>query len=109
MPHIRIRSMEDQQVATLSKTLTGPLAAAMQTSEDNFTFEKIATTFFEKGQSSEGTPFIEVLWFPRSQEVQDQAAQIITQQVQKLCTAEYVTVVFQVLAPTAYYENGTHF
>ncbi|MNK06306.1 hypothetical protein D3C87_242010 [compost metagenome] len=109
MPHIRMRGLKIEQVQTLSLELAAPLAEAMETDIDNFTFESVQTLFFSQGQENPGYPFVEVLWFARSQEVQDTCAKIITGKIQSLQAYEYVTVVFQVLNKNSYYENGKHF
>ncbi|WP_413288153.1 DUF1904 domain-containing protein [Bdellovibrio sp. HCB337] len=109
MPHIRFRALQSQQVRQLSQELSPVLASAIQTSEDNFTFELIQTQFFSQGQETTSYPFVEVLWFARSQDVQDRCALIITEKVKTLTKAEDVVVVFSTLEKTAYYENGKHF
>lgn len=109
MPHLRFRALDNSHVARLSETLPRTLAAVVQTPEDNFTLEKIATEFYWQGQGVPGTPFVEVLWFARSQEVQDKVAQVLTAEIKKLTGPVDVTVVFQVLATESYYENGEHF
>lgn len=109
MPHIRIRAVKKDHVCQLSQSLAPELAQVMNTAEDNFTFEFIATEFFSQGQPSASYPFVEVLWFARSQEVQDASARIITAKVKALTGVEDVVVVFQVLEKSSYYENGQHF
>lgn len=109
MPHIRFRSVKNEHVQQLSGVLVKELAQAMNTSEDNFTVESIATQFFQNGKEINSYPFVEVLCFPRPQEVQDVSARIITEKVKGLTQAEDVIVVFNLLSKTAYYENGTHF
>ncbi|WP_413557794.1 DUF1904 domain-containing protein [Bdellovibrio sp. HCB209] len=109
MPHLRFRGLKEDNVAELSNALTKELATTMETTEDNFSFELIGTTFFSKGQRGGAYPFVEVLWFQRSQEIQDAAARIITQKVKQLCPQDDVAVIFVPLAKNSYYENGTHF
>ncbi|WP_374078224.1 DUF1904 domain-containing protein [Bdellovibrio bacteriovorus] len=109
MPHIRMRALKADHVRQLSADLSKDLAQVMNTSEDNFTFEAVATQFFTQGQLTDSYPFVEVLWFERPQEVQDNCARILTDKVKALTGAEDVVVVFHVLAKTAYYENGRHF
>ncbi|MEK2644500.1 DUF1904 domain-containing protein [Bdellovibrio sp. BCCA] len=109
MPHIRMRAVKKDHVRQLSQNLAPELAQVMSTAEDNFTFECIATEFFFQGQATVSYPFVEVLWFARSQEVQDSSARIITDKVKALTGAEDVVVVFQVLEKSSYYENGQHF
>lgn len=81
----------------------------MNTASDNFTFELVQTQFFSAGAATESYPFIEVLWFARSQKVQDECAGIITRQLKQLGHYDDVVVVFQVLPKESYYENGVHF
>ncbi|WP_413569585.1 DUF1904 domain-containing protein [Bdellovibrio sp. HCB117] len=109
MPHIRMRAIKTEVVSQMSFELPKILAAEMSTSEDNFTFEAVATQFFNMGKADASYPFIEVLWFARSQEVQNRCAEIITKKVKEAMKCDDVVVVFQVLEKTAYYENGKHF
>ncbi len=109
MPHIRVRAVENKKIAELSKNLIPDLAKTIQTDVDNFTVESISTQFFVDGKEVSSYPFVEVLWFPRSQEIQDAAAKLITDQVRALTQAQDVIVIFTVLEKTAYYENGKHF
>ncbi|MFV8259557.1 DUF1904 domain-containing protein [Bdellovibrio bacteriovorus] len=109
MPHIRMRAVNKEHVQELSDSLARELAPAMKTAIDNFTFELVQTQFFSSGRETASYPFVEVLWFARSQEVQDECASIITRQIKEIGRYEDVVVVFQVLRQESYYENGTHF
>ena len=109
MPHIRMRAVTTEQAAALSSTLAQDLAQIIQTPVDNFTFELVETQFFENGAPSKAYPFIEVLWFARSQNVQDASARLITDKVKALIPEDDVVVVFTILKASAYYENGNHF
>jgi hypothetical protein len=81
----------------------------MNTSVDNFTFERVETVYYSEGRVVDSFPFVEVLWFARSQAIQDQCAQIITERVKALVPSLDVVVVFMVLPKESYYENGLHF
>ena len=109
MPHLRFRALDSKHVASLSIALPKSLAVVMQTSEDNFTFESITTDYFENGQSIRSYPFIEVHWFARSQQIQNQSSRIITDNVKELGAATDVVVVFYAIDKATYYENGKHF
>lgn len=109
MPHIRFRALKEDQVRQLSTDLCPALASVIQTSEDNFSFELVGTQFFTQGKLVESYPLVEVLWFARTQEIQDQCARLITEKVKAMTNAEDVVVVFSVLEKSAYYENGKHF
>jgi hypothetical protein len=109
MPHIRFRALKEECSRALSDTLVAPLAQAMNTTEDNFTFEHIGTRFFYRGKETESYPFVEVLWFARSRDIQRKAAAIITDHVRAATKAKDVVVVFQALPEADYFENGEHF
>ncbi len=109
MPHIRFRAVQSEHIQELSKVLCKDLAQAMNTSEDNFTIENVATQFYAQGNVVESYPFVEVLLFSRPQAVQDQCALIITNHLKKLGQYEDVVVIFVPLAQKDYYENGQHF
>lgn len=109
MPHVRMRSIKESDAAILSDSMVKDLAAIIQTSEDNFTFELVATKFFNKGTEVTSYPFIEVLWFERPQAIQDQCAKFITDKVKDLTRENDVVVVFLTLDKKSYYENGQHF
>jgi hypothetical protein len=110
MPHIRIRSLSQSQVESLSLNLCKELSVVMETSEDNFTIESQEALQYVSGKQLVATdPFIEVLWFDRGQIIQDKAAQTITESVRKISGFSTITVIFTPLAKTNYYENGKHF
>ena len=109
MPHVRVRSLSETAVATLSREIPKSLAPLMGTTEDNFTVELVATKFFAAGGPVEGDPMLEVLWFDRGQEVQDRCASELTKLVKPHTKSQYIAVVFSALPKTAYYENGNHF
>ena len=108
MPHLRMRAIKSEHVQALSETLLPELAQAINTDEENFTFERIETQFFVKGTATSSYPMIEVLWFPRPQEVQDKVATLITNKVKSLINDD-VIVIFTKLEKESYYENGKHF
>jgi phenylpyruvate tautomerase PptA (4-oxalocrotonate tautomerase family) len=110
MPHLRIRALSDSAMKDLSLSLPQELAKILNTPEDNFTIEKIATTFYHQGQAVlEADPMIEFLWFERGVEVRDAAAQKVTELVRAHKKSEFITVVFVDLPKESYYENGVKF
>lgn len=119
MPHLRFRAVTENCVQTMSEELPGILAPVLKTSEDNFSFELVATTYFEKGSKTNSYPFIEFLWFDRGQEVQDKCAAILTEKVKTylassitektITTSSDVVIVFLNLAKNQYYENSQSF
>lgn len=112
MPHIRIRSLTEDAIQDLSISLPTELAKILNTPEDNFTVEKIATTFYRQGKplsDSEGDLMIEFLWFDRGATIRDAAAKKVTELVRPYTTSEYIAVVFTSLPQDHYYENGVKF
>jgi len=110
MPHFRFRAVEPQTVQNLSKPLTDSLQSLMNSPREDFTFEYIYTTFYAEGEVAAAYPFVEVLWFDRGQETQDQVAAIITRQVREVLGEDVnVAVIFTALKPNEYYDNGEHY
>lgn len=112
MPHLRIRALSESAVKDLSRTLPKELSKILNTSEDNFTVEKVATTFYRNGESvaeGQGDPMIEFLWFERGVDVRDAAAKKVTELVRPHTKSEYIAVVFFNLPKDQYYENGEKF
>lgn len=109
MPHIRFRAVEERHVKSLSASLRKPLADAVATTEDNFTFELIPSQFYFAGQPSPADPFVEVLWFSRPKEVQQKVADILTAQVKAETGSADVAVVFTSILQADYFWNGKPF
>lgn len=112
MPHLRIRSLNETAVKALSVTLPRELSKILNTPEDNFTVEKIATTFYRQGTAiteEQGDPMIEFLWFERGAEVRDAAAKKVTGLVRGHTASEYIAVVFINIPKDNYFENGKSF
>ena len=112
MPHLRIRALSDSAVKSLSVSLPSELAKILNTAEDNFTIEKVATTFYRQGDvlsEEQADPMVEFLWFDRGPEVRDRAAKKVTDMVRPLCRSEFIAVVFYDLPKESYYENGNSF
>ena len=65
------------------------------------------STFIYEGKEVEAPTLIEVAWFDRGQEVQDEVAECMMKHFGD--EAECLEVYFIPLQETAYYENGEHF
>jgi hypothetical protein len=113
MPHIRIRGLKQETVASLSRTLLHALASLCGNNETSYSLEWLPSTNYRDGQLVPSTPMVEVLWFPRNKETQQAVEACIrhaifaetrlTQQIEQLI------VMFIELEPQAYYRNGQHF
>lgn len=112
MPHLRIRGLSDSAVKELSRSLPKELAKVLNTAEDNFTVEKIMTTFYQNGEAVKeelAEPMIEFLWFDRGLEVRKAAAKKVTELVQAHTQSKFIAVVFVSLPKDHYFENCVHF
>jgi hypothetical protein len=108
MPHLIIRGVSVEQVKTISTSLVQELADLCSCGTDNFTLEMVQSTYVFNGSEVPGYPFIEVKWFERGLEIQDQFANIITKNIQALGIPE-VEVAFSTFQESAYYLNGKSF
>ncbi|TGV30850.1 DUF1904 family protein [Mesorhizobium sp. M00.F.Ca.ET.186.01.1.1] len=108
MPHLIVRGIQAEQMATSSEPLTEELAALCQCGTDNFTIECLQTTAVFGGKAVESFPFIEIGWFERGQETRDQFARIVTRHVLSLGIPE-VEMAFVPYQKESYYANGEHF
>lgn len=94
----------------LSRTLPKELAKVLNTAENNFTVERVATTFYRDGEEhKDADPMIEFLWFDRGADIRKAAAKKVTELVQIHSHSKYIAVVFVNLPKDHYFENGKHF
>jgi hypothetical protein len=108
MPLLIIRGVSVDQVKTISTSLVQELADLCSCGTDNFTLEIVKSTYVFDGNEVSGYPLIEVKWFERGLEIQDQFANIITKNIQALGISE-VEVAFSTFQESAYYLNGKSF
>jgi phenylpyruvate tautomerase PptA (4-oxalocrotonate tautomerase family) len=112
MPHLRIRALKESAVQELSVSLPQELSKILNTAEDNFTIERIGTTFYRNGTvvaENEADPMLEFLWFDRGAEVRKLAAQKVTELIRPHTKSEYISVVFIDIPKENYFENGVSF
>ncbi len=108
MPQIKMRGIETEIVRELSRQLIDELAVITESPRDDFTLEVIHSTFVMDGDFAPSYPFVEIAWFDRGQEIQNQVAQAISRLVNDAgCSS--VDIMFTVLEKLRYYENGEHF
>lgn len=107
MPMLRIRGIEEIQVKKGSQALVDDLSRIVGCPRDYFTLELVTSVYIMDGERTPQQPIIEVLWFDRGQEVQDQAAKAITDHLRG--DLESLEVFFIPLQEKNYYENGEHF
>ncbi|BDM63555.1 hypothetical protein NFHSH190041_10070 [Shewanella sp. NFH-SH190041] len=111
MPHFRFRAIDAQQVKQVSTPLVDALAELMNSPRAHFTIEHIPAQFFAEGEDFAAYPFVEVLYFDRGQDVQDEIARRVTQLVRDVMEKpeQDVAVIFTKLTPSDYYDNGRHY
>jgi hypothetical protein len=108
MPHLIFRGISVEQVKTISKSLVEELAELCTCGTDNFTLEIVQSTFVFDQNEVPGYPYVEVKWFERGQDIQDQFAKAVTRNVHSLGIPE-VEVAFTAFLESAYYSNGKSF
>lgn len=108
MPHLIFRGISVEQVKTISKPLVQELAEICACGTDNFTLEIVQSTFVFDQNEVPGYPFIEVKWFERGQDIQDQFAKAVTRNVHSLGIPE-AEVALTAFLESAYYSNGKSF
>jgi hypothetical protein len=108
MPILKFNGVEAKKICTISKELVDELENLLQCPREYFSLEVVQSLCIKDGNFVDISPRIEVAWFDRGQELQNQAAKIITKHVNSI---EYpnVDVVFISLEKLKYYENGNHF
>jgi hypothetical protein len=107
MPHIIIKGMQVGDVKKISKAMVDELEVIVGCPREYFTLECMETHFIIDGEDVCKDPFIQINWFDRGQEIQDQTALAITKHIE---AAGYknVEMFFTMLERNNYYENGTH-
>lgn len=108
MPHLIFRGVSVEQVKSISKPLVQELAELCNCGTDNFTLEVFTNTFVFDGEVIPGYPLIEVKWFERGQNIQDQFAKVVTKHVQ-LLDFQDIEVAFSTFLESAYYCDGKSF
>ncbi|WP_055666953.1 DUF1904 domain-containing protein [Desnuesiella massiliensis] len=108
MPALKFKGIEVEKLRFASKELIDELEQLLQCPRSYFTLEVIQSIFVRDGELVKGSPVVEVAWFDRGQETQDEAAKVITKHVNAMGYKE-VDVIFMNLEKNKYYENGEHF
>ena len=108
MPHLNFKNIERNKVKQLCKELTPQLAKEIDCPEDWITFSHMESQTFVQGEENDDIVFVNVEWFPRTQEVQDKVASVLHNGVVETGAKE-VVIIFHDLKKEAYYEEGQHF
>jgi hypothetical protein len=108
MPHIRVRGMYEEDVRRVAPKFIEEMVKRIDCPRDHVTVEVLPTIWIEQAGSSQAYPFIEVHWFDRRQEIQDEIAAALTDAVMDEGFEE-VAVLFYPLLKEKYYDNGVHY
>lgn len=107
MPMLKIRGIEEREVLEISEELIDELEEIIECPRDYFTIELIKSTYVMDGKVVNAPSIVEVEWFNRGQDVQNEVAKIITKYLRN--NRECLDVIFTNLSTNNYYENGEHF
>ncbi|CAM3663752.1 DUF1904 family protein [Aeromicrobium ponti] len=108
MPHLFLRGISVDQTKEISVPLIKELAELCACGEENFTLEVVQSTFVFNQNEVPAYPFIEVKWFDRGKDIQNQFAKAVTKHVQSLGVPE-IEVAFTAFLEADYYLNGKSF
>lgn len=108
MPQLVCKGLQEAEVQTLSETLAPVLSKLMGTPEEWFTFEYVSKISYVSGKKVEGEVSVDMRWFDRGQDVQDETASLITDSLRKFGYEE-IEVVFHPLKKENFYDNGIHY
>ncbi|MCG9712179.1 DUF1904 domain-containing protein [Shewanella insulae] len=110
MPHIRMRGLPQEAVASISETLLDELASQCQIKADGFTLDWVPSVSYRAGKVDKTFVQVEVLWFPKDPEIRHEVEQIIRQAVLTAYSPEkHISIMFMALTPQCYYRDGQHF
>ncbi|MCG9756577.1 DUF1904 domain-containing protein [Shewanella insulae] len=110
MPHIRMRGLPQEAVASISETLLDELASQCQIKADGFTLDWVPSVSYRAGKVDKTFVQVEVLWFPKDPEIRHAVEQIIRQAVLTAYSPEkHISIMFMALKPQCYYRDGQHF
>lgn len=108
MPILKFSAIKASDIKTISNELVDELQTLTGSPREYFTLEVISSVYIKDGAEVTGPPIVDVCWFDRGQETQDEAARIVTRYVQSVGYPD-VDVIFTIFREESYYENGKHF
>ena len=108
MPQIIIRGMEIEDIKKISRNMIDELQAIIDCPREYFTIEALHSAFIQDGASVKGAPLVQVNWFDRGPEIQNQTAAVINRYIHSI-GYDQSDIYFIMLEKERYYENGEHF
>jgi len=108
MPRFAFHALPLATVKALSAPLADDLQALLGCPREELVFHVPTDHYVLDADLVAGPPFVEVAWFDRGLEVQDQVARLLTDHLHRAGVPS-VDVCFLPLARRAYYEDGRPF
>lgn len=109
MPQIKIRGIKPSEICKVSESLIDELVLVVNCPRDYFEIEVINSVAIRDSKEQSAYPFIEIAWFDRGQDIQDEVARIITLVFKEKLKIENLDLAFVNFNKSCYYENGKHF
>lgn len=104
MPFLRFRAVEEEKVAVISKNLVDELQSLIGCPREAFSLEAVHSTFVKDGEIIKGTPFVEVTWFDKGPDIQNNFVEILTENLSKVDIQNF-RVLFYPLDDKRYYKK----
>jgi hypothetical protein len=108
MPQLIIKGMEHEEIKKISKPLVDELHRIIGCPRDYFTIEAVNSIFIMDGEQQSINPLVQVNWFDRGQQVQDQVAAALYRHIAGVGYGQVETF-FVALRESSYYENEKHY
>lgn len=109
MPHLKIRGIEKKLIIENSKEIIDGLTTIIACDRNWFTLEHQETEYIFDGKIKEGYTFVEIYWFPRSEEVKRKVAEYLTKFIKKINNEKDCCIIFFELSGNNYCDNGEFF
>jgi len=107
MPQLVFTGIKENDLIRVSKELTDELSDITGTGRDIFSLKLDESKYIFDGALVTPVALVDVYWFERPKEVQDDCAKAITKYLSDVGYPE-VEVVFHLLYPEMYYVDGEH-
>lgn len=108
MPQIIVKGVNENEVKQLSMDCSAKLGKICDCPSDWFVFDYIQSRFFDESGEIKHWPVVQVWWFSRPQNVQDEIATCLNEYLKKLGYPGS-QISFHIFEEKAYYEEGEHF
>ena len=108
MPQLKVRGISPEDLCKIDIKLIDKLAEIVGCPRDYFEIECISSVAVRNGKIDKVYPFIEIAWFDRGLEIQDEVTKTICYFVKQI-GIDHLDISFYSFEKRNYYENGEHF